>query len=133
MEILINICFCMSYLGFRCMLAPVVKKRTPRDIYFFQKLWFKLYTWNEPLHSQKMPIYFPSGKYKLSIHSFLEYCYIIVFVHNILCIPGCLVHEKHAQTFFSLKWTIICIKSFTFNNMTFSISVSFLNEILFLH
>ena len=29
-----------------------------------------------------------------NIRSFLEYCYMIVFVHNILCIPGCFLHPS---------------------------------------
>ena len=32
---------------------------------------------------QKMPIYYPSGKYKLSNCFFLDYSYIILFVHGI--------------------------------------------------
>ena len=33
---------------------------------------------------QNIPIYYPSGKYKLSIRSFLEYYYTtIIFVHDI--------------------------------------------------
>ena len=80
-----------------------------------------------------MPIYYPSGKYKFSILSFLEYCYAVAFVHDVLCmLKGCLVHDGNMHKIFSvLNFTIICIKNFTCNNTTFSIS--FLNEILFLH
>ena len=34
---------------------------------------------------QNMPFYFSSGKQELSICSFLEYCYTVVFVHDISC------------------------------------------------
>ena len=60
-----------------------------------------------PSCSQNMPIYFPSGKYKLPICSFLEYCYTIVFLGVFLAqyfvhpSKGCLMQEKRAQNFFS--------------------------------
>ena len=82
-------------------------------------------------YSQNMPIYFASKKYKLSIHSFLEYCYTIVLVHDILCPSNeSLVHDSTTnmhKIFSALNLTIICIRPFTCNNTIFS--VSFLNEI----
>ena len=85
-------------------------------------------------YSQNMAIYFPSAKSKLSISYFLEYCYIIIFVH---CISRFyskrhLVHGKNVYKKLSvLNLTTICIKSFTYNDT--ALSVSFLNEIVFLH
>ena len=81
-----------------------------------------------------MPIYFPSGKYKLSIRSFLEYRYIIFDVQYFMCALKRMFvfDDRNRQKYFSvLNFTIICIKRFTCNNTIFS--VSFLNEILFLH
>ena len=37
------------------------------------------------IYFQNMPIYYPSRKFVLSNHSFLEYCYTILFVHYISC------------------------------------------------
>ena len=48
---------------------------------------------------KNMPIYFPSGKYKLSSHSFLEYSYMIVFVCDISCPSK--GWQKRAENFFS--------------------------------
>ena len=76
-----------------------------------------------------MPIYFPSGKYKLSIRSFLEYCYTIFGVQYLVCAPqkGMFVFDdRNVLKYFSvLSFTIICIKPFTSKNNIFS--VSFLN------
>ena len=78
-----------------------------------------------------MLIYFPSGKYKLSIRSFLEYRHIIFDVQYFMCaLKRMFVSDDgNMQKYFSvLNFTIICIKPFTCNKL-----VSFLNEILFLH
>ena len=84
----------------------------------------------------KTSIYYPSGKYKLSIRFFffLEYCYTVVFVQYILCLSkGCLVHDRNVhKTFSALSFTVISVVAFTCNNTTFSVSF-LLNEILFLH
>ena len=51
-----------------------------------------------------MSIYFPSGKYKLSIRSFLEYCHTIFGEQYLVCPPQedvCVWWYKHAQIFFS--------------------------------
>ena len=37
---------------------------------------------------QNIPIYCPSGKYKILIYRFLEYCYTIVFVQDIEPLKG---------------------------------------------
>ena len=78
-------------------------------------------------------IYCLSGKYKLFIPSFLEYCYTIDFVQGISRhSKECVAHDRNDDNFFlALNLTIICIKIFTCNNATSS--ASFLNEILFLH
>ena len=83
---------------------------------------------------QSMPLYYHSGKYKLSIRFFLEYCYTIVPLHyNISCTSkGYLVHDRNVHKKFGalLNSTITCIVPFTCNN---NFSISLLNEILFLH
>ena len=81
---------------------------------------------------QKMPIYYPSGKYKLSNCFFLDYSYIILFVHGISRPSQKYVwfgawHKQRAQFFSAMNLTMF-IKLFT--SMTFS--ASFLTYILFL-
>ena len=50
---------------------------------------------------QNMAIYYPSGKCKLSIPSFLEHYCAILFVHNVLCpSKGYLVHDANMFKFF---------------------------------
>ena len=101
---------------------------------FVPRAIFKIVYLKIALAMPNMAIYFSSGKYELSICSFLEYCYhTIISVQHTLC-PSkwCLVHDWNVHMIFSaLNLTIICIKPFTLNNTTFS--VSFLHEILFLH
>ena len=84
---------------------------------------------------QNISIYFNSGKYKLSIRSFLEYFYTIIFAHVVFYIPQkdfwCMRNVR--KIFPALNLTVICIMPFICNNTTFSISVSFLTELLFLH
>ena len=47
---------------------------------------------------QNMPIYHLSRKYKLLIRSFLEYCYTVVFVHDIsFPSKGRLLHETNVH------------------------------------
>ena len=81
-----------------------------------------------------MSSYYPLRRctYKLLLHSFLEYYYTIVFVHDISCASKrFLMHSRNVQKHFSaLNLTLICIQLFTCNNTTFS--GSFLSEI-FLH
>ena len=71
----------------------VVKKHAPWDNFFKN---------DEPnrvsemslSYSQNRPIYFPSGKHKVSICSFLVYCYMTVFVYDIsYSSKGCLVYD----------------------------------------
>ena len=110
----------------------VVKKCTPGDTFFRNHEKYCVPKMSLS-YLQNMPIYFSSGKYKLSIHSFLIYCYTIVFGHNFLH-PSkwCLVHNKNVHKICSaLNLKIICITPFTCNNTTFS--VSFLNEIYLFH
>ena len=59
--------------------------------------------------SQNMPIYLPLEKHKLAIQSFVEYCYIINFVHDILqSSKRCLVHDRNMHKIFSaMNLTII--------------------------
>ena len=67
-------------------------------------------------------MFYPSGKHKHSIRSFLEYRYTIVFVHDISCRPskGCLVHDTNVHNFFSaLNLIIIILKPS--NSKTFSV------------
>ena len=67
-----------------------------------------------------MPIYYLSGKYKLSINSFLEYWHKIVSMHNILH-PSKrhLVHDTNVHKVLSaLTLTITFMKLFTSNNTT---------------
>ena len=66
----------------RCHVCTT-RKHAPRDTFFRNH---KLNHVSEMSLSylQNMSIYYPSGKYKLSICSFLEYCYTIVFVSDIL-------------------------------------------------
>ena len=105
-----------------------MKKRVPSDNFFRS---------HEPNcvpemnlnHMQNMSIYYPSGKYKLSVRSFIECCYIIVFVHynsefvRHKRMVWCMI-EKQPKYFRALNLKIIFINSFTCNNI---------NEILFLH
>ena len=53
---------------------------------------------------QNMPIYYPSGKYKISIRFFqFEYWYTVKFVHDISCpSKGCLVHDRNAHEIFAV-------------------------------
>ena len=64
---------------------------------------------------QNMSIYYPSGKYKLSIRSFsgYHYCYKIIFLHIILC-PSkkCFVHDNVHKVFSALNLIIIFMKAF---------------------
>ena len=55
---------------------------------------------------QNMSIYCLSEIYKLSICSFLEYCYTIYFVHDISCSSkGCLAHNRNMhRNFFSFQF-----------------------------
>ena len=47
---------------------------------------------------QNMPIYHLSRKYKLLIHSFLQYCYTVVFLHDIYFpSKGRLLHETNVR------------------------------------
>ena len=113
--------------------TTIVKKRALRDTLFRN---------HEPNHApelslafcKNMPTFFPSGKYTLSICSFLENCYTVVLVHNISCpSKGCLVDNRNLHNIFSaLNLRKICIKPFICNINTI-FSVSFLNEILLLH
>ena len=49
--------------------------------------------------SQIIPVYYPSGKYKLSIRSFSDNGYTIIFVHDILCLSKrCLVRDTKTCT-----------------------------------
>lgn len=66
-------------------------------------------------------IFFPPGKYKISICSFLEYCYTIVYMHDISCLSkGYLVLDRNmSKTVLALDLTISCIESFTCNKTTF--------------
>ena len=59
------------------------KKSSPCDITFFQKSWTKSCTKLSLSYFQNMPIYYSSGKFKISIRFFWEYCYAIVFVYDI--------------------------------------------------
>ena len=66
----------------------------------------------------------------LSVFKWPQYC----FCAYIFCVllNGYLVHGRNLRKTFSiLNLTIICIKSFTCNNTTFS--VFFLNELSFFH
>ena len=80
-----------------------------------------------------VPIYYPLGECKLSICSFLEYCYTIaVFMHSVLCLSKdvwCVI--KTQAKFFSALNLTIAFSTFHFVITIFS--VSFLNELLFLH
>ena len=71
---------------------------------------------------QNIQVYYPSVKYELLIRFFLDYCYTIIFVKNILCpSKGCLVHDTNKHKIMSvLNLTIICIKPFTCNSTNFS-------------
>ena len=76
-----------------------------------------------------VPVYYLLGKYKLSIWTltFLEYCYMIVFDHQICTLTmTSSAWQKCANNFSALNLPIICIKFITCNNATFP--VSFLNE-----
>ena len=80
---------------------------------------------------KNMPIYYPSGKYKLSIRSYSEYyCYKIVFLHINFFEPLKMFGAWHkcAQTFFSPEFDNNFDQVFQlYNNATFFC------EILFLH
>ena len=84
-----------------------------------------------------MSIYYPSGKYKLAILSFLEYCYRIFGTQYFVRAPpdskGCLylVDDKNVHKYFFPVLNLTIIKPFTCNDTIFS--VSFLYEILFLY
>ena len=54
--------------------TTTVKKRAPRDTFVRNHEPHRLPETSRS-YLQNMPIYFPSGKYKLTIRSFLEYCY----------------------------------------------------------
>ena len=71
------------------------------------------------------------GNINFQFRSFSEYCYLIGFVHDISCSSkGCLIHDTNVhETFSALDLIIIFTKPW--NSVTFS--VSFLNEISFLH
>ena len=66
-------------------------------------------------HSENKATCFPSDTYKLSIRSFLEYCYTIVFLQDISYPSNrCLVHDRNVHKNYSaLKLTIIYIKHVT--------------------
>ena len=75
---------CVPCRDFWCHVR-LAKKRTPPDTFLKN---------HEPNcvpetnlnYLQNMPIHYPSGKYKLSVSSFLEYCYTRHFVHDISCL-----------------------------------------------
>ena len=123
----------MLFGNFRCARAPLRRN---------MHLMIQFFSYHRSSHVPEMSlsylpsmsIYYPSGRctYKLLLHSFLEYYYTIVFVHDISCASkGFLMHGRNFQKHFSaLNLTLICIQLFTCNNTTFSGSI--LNEI-FLH
>ena len=88
---------------------------------------------------KNMPIYFSSGKYKLSIHSFISTKYLAPnpMAGNIWCYrsKGWLVVDDRNMRFLLVLILTMCIKPFTFSNTI--CSVSFLNDIspfnIFLH
>ena len=52
-----------------------------------------------------MSVYFPLGKYKLSVCSFLEYCYKTLRAHNFSCFSErCLVDYRNVHKVFQ-PWT----------------------------
>ena len=88
---------------FVCLVETLRTTRAPRRnmhlvIFFFR---------NDELpemslrNLQNASVYYPSGKYKLLIRSCLEYCYTIIFVHNIVPLKrmSCAWY-KCAQNFF---------------------------------
>ena len=68
--------------NFRCH-ACTTKKHAPHDM-FFRNHELNHVTEIRLRYLQNMPVYYPSRKYKLSMCSFLAYCYTIVFVHDIV-------------------------------------------------
>ena len=67
---------------FRCY-ACSTKKRAPRYT-FFKNHELNCVPYMSISYLENMPIYCPLRKYKLSVRSFLDYCYSIVFVHDIV-------------------------------------------------
>ena len=119
LEILLNNFLC-AFLNF-WHLVYTTKKYAPPDT-FFQKSWTKSCTPENRSSYLDYRFYYPSGKYKLSIRSFWEYCYTIIFVVRYF-VPfkrmfGGLY--KHAQIPSALNLTIVFIK--LCNNATFSVS-----------
>ena len=79
---------------------------------------------------QNMSFYYPSGKYKLAIHSFLEFYYTIVFVHDIVLLKRMFGAWYNVHKIFSaLNLTIIFIKPSL--SLEVTQSSSFSNEIYF--
>ena len=60
------------------------KKRARRDTFFINHE-SNIVPEMSLSYLQSMTICYPSGKYNLPNHSFLEYSYTIIFVHDILC------------------------------------------------
>ena len=62
-------------------------------------------------------------KYNLSIWSFFKYCFTVVFVHISCSLKGCLLHDRNVHDIFSaLNLAVVCIKHFTCNSTTFSLT-----------
>ena len=73
-----------------------------------------------PSYLQNVQIYYPSGKYKLSIRSFLGYCHTIVFVHNIMPLKRMFdAWYKYAQNFFIPEFDHNFCHAFTCHNTIF--------------
>ena len=97
-----KICVCLDTSG------AMPHNETCTSWYFFQVMNQIVYRkWDFCLrYLQNMQIYYPSGKYKPPIHSFLEYFYTIP---DRLCawycasgLKGCLVHDTNVHKIFQL-------------------------------
>ena len=54
---------------------------------------------------------------------FFKYCFTIVFVHISCSLKGCLLHDRNVHDIFSaLNLAVVCIKPFTCNSTTFSLT-----------
>ena len=124
---------CVLFWDNRCQMCTT-KKCTPCDTFFRN---------HEPNRVpemslsclQDMPIFYTSGKYELSIHFSLEYCYTTVSVHIILCLSAPLKRMfgawyKCAQNLFSSRNFLWFLSRFS---PVITEPLSFFNEILFLY
>ena len=102
--------------------CATAKKCTPCDTFFFRNLETNRVLQRSFRYLLNMPIYQPSGKYKLSNLSLLEYCYTIVFINDIFSpSKGYMIYDGNVHKMFSaLNLKIICNRSLTYNNTTFS-------------